>query len=183
MRRAAKRLITIPLLIAASFVIVLEELQWRLAIVYKWLGRLPLLRHLETAVSNTPPYGALFLLALPATLLFPLKLLALYWLAHGRATLAMSAIVFAKVFGTALVARLFQLTRTQLLSIAWFKWAFDHFMALRQSAYDLWRNSAIGRYARRRFHVWRERYHLWKASRRSWLALRWEAIKIRLRHS
>ena len=56
----------------------------------------------------------------PALLLFPLKLVALWLIEEGRASLGVSVIVAAKVLGTALVGRLFILVETQLMAFAWF---------------------------------------------------------------
>lgn len=129
-------------------VLAYEELQWRLSAVFALLGRLPLLHQMENGLRRLPPYGALACFALPSLLLFPLKLLALYWLAGGHPVLGVSTILAAKVAGTALVARIFQLTRPALLTIAWVAWIYTRVLALREAAYALWRSFPIVRWAR-----------------------------------
>ena len=48
------------------------------------LARLPLWARMEAFISRLPPYGALVVFCVPALLLLPVRLLALYWI--GRAT-------------------------------------------------------------------------------------------------
>lgn len=165
-RRFLKRLITYPLLLLAGVVLLVEEALWRLAAVLALIGRLPVLHAIETAIRGVPRSGALALFGLPAVCLAPIKLLALYWLAGGHPMLGIGTILAAKIAGTALVARLFQLTRPQLLSIGWFRWLHDRVLQLRAAAYGLWTNSAPGRWWRRT----RER-------NRHWIHLRWDAIR------
>jgi hypothetical protein len=60
------------------------------------------------------------LFIVPATLLFPIKLVALWLIHEGHAALGLAVIVAAKLLGTALVGRLFVLTERQLMQFAWF---------------------------------------------------------------
>ena len=53
-------------------------------------------------------------------LLFPIKLVALWLIQDGQATLGIGVIVAAKVLGTAFVGRLFILVEPQLMTFAWF---------------------------------------------------------------
>lgn len=166
MRRFLKRLLTYPLLILAGVVLLVEESLWRLSGVLALLGKLPVFRAMEAWIRGVPPLGALALFGVPAVALAPVKLLALYWLAGGHPVLGIGTILTAKVAGTAIVARLFQLTQTQLLTIEWFKWCYEKVMALRAAAYGLWINSAVGRWWRRE----REKH-------RGWVRRRWDAAR------
>ena len=170
MRRLAKRLLTPILLIIATAFFLVEELLWRLAKVFALLGRLPVFHQLEQAIMALPPYGALAIFALPALALAPIKLLALYWLAGGHPALGVGTIIAAKIAGTALVARIYQLTRPKLLALAWFAWCETKVLALRAAAYGWWRNLPLGRWIIQRWRNWRERG-------RSWVARRWDAIR------
>ena len=170
MRRFLKRSLTPILLVVASIFFLAEELLWRLAGLFTLLGKLPVFHQLELWITALPPYGALAIIALPAAALAPVKLLALYWLAGGHPALGIGAILLAKVAGTALVARIYQLTRAKLLTLAWFAWCEAKVLALRAAAYGLWRHLPIGRWIIQRWRVWRERG-------RSWVARRWAAIR------
>lgn len=109
------------LLALAALVLFLEEWGWRP--LTAWAARLatwPPFARLEQRIVALPPAGALALFLVPAVALFPLKLVAL-WLIHlGHATLGVLVIVAAKLAGTALVGRLFILTEPQLVTFAWF---------------------------------------------------------------
>jgi hypothetical protein len=103
---------------------------------------------------------AIALFLVPAVMLFPIKVLAL-WLIHiGRATLGVVVIVAAKVLGTALVGRLFILTEPQLLTFAWFAralrwWRATKLRVRRAIAESAWWRGA--RHAARRASVWLRR--------------------------
>ena len=60
------------------------------------------------------------LFLVPAVLLFPIKLLALWFVQQGHAAFGIGVIVAAKLLGTALVGRLFTLTEPQLMQFGWF---------------------------------------------------------------
>ncbi|MFN0102960.1 MAG: hypothetical protein ACKV2U_12825 [Bryobacteraceae bacterium] len=166
MRRFWKRLITYPLLVVAGVALVVEEALWRLSDVVALLGKLPVFRALEAWLRGVPPLGALALFGVPAVALAPVKLLALYWLAGGHPVLGIGTILTAKVTGTAIVARLFQLTRPQLLTIGWFRWLYEGIMRLRAAAYGLWAESTVGRWWRRE-----------RAKYKGWVRRRWEAAR------
>lgn len=188
LRRLSKRLVTPPLLLLATLFLVAEELQWRLAKLYELLGRLPLLRQVESWIRGLGPYPSLFLFLLPSAALAPVKFLALYWLAGGHPALGFSTIFGAKILGTALVARLYQLTRPSLVQLAWFAWAEGRVLALRTWAYGLWQNMALVRWLRPRLENLRSRLRLrWQlfrqrvGQRRGWLAQRWQLLRLRAR--
>ncbi len=176
MRRRLKRLLTPPLLILATAFFLAEELLWRLAAVVALLGKLPVFRQLEQWLSHLPPYGALAVFGLPAVLLAPIKLLALYWLAGGHPALGIGVIALAKVAGTALVARIYQLTRASLLTLNWFARAEAAVLRVRAAAYALWLNTSLGRWLSTRLHNWRARTRSWLA-RRFQAARRWLRLK------
>jgi len=165
-RRILKRLITYPLLALAGVIILAEEALWRLSAVVALLGKLPFFHWLEGWIRGLPPLGALAIFGLPGLALAPIKLLAFYWMAGGHPYLGVGTILTAKVAGTAVVARLFQLTQPQLLTIGWFRWVFEHVMRLRAAAYGLWANSVVGRWWRRE-----------RAKHKGWVRRRWEAAR------
>lgn len=105
----------------AAVVLFLEEWGWRpLTAWAAQLAKWPPIARLEAHIVGVPSRWALVLFLVPAVLLFPVKLLALWLIHEGSATLGVAVIVAAKVLGTALVGRLFILTEPQLMQIAWF---------------------------------------------------------------
>lgn len=169
MRRWLRRAVRLILLALLALVIAYEELQWRLSTVFALLGKLPLFRSIENWASGLPPYGALALFGLPSVVLLPLKMLALYWLADGQRILGLGTIFAAKVIGTALVARIFQLTRGALLTIGWCRWVFEKVSALREAAYGVWKKMPVVRWWKARWAKEKARGGFWK---RRWRALR-----------
>jgi len=112
--RALAAALLIPLLL-------FEEWGWEpLAALAARLARLPLWARLERSIQALPPWGALLLLLVPALMLLPLKLLALLLLGRGHATSAVMLLLGAKLVGTAILARLFQLVEPALMHIPWF---------------------------------------------------------------
>lgn len=115
------RLVRGFMLALAALVLFLEEWGWRP--LTAWAARLanwPPLARLEARIVRVQSRWALVLFLVPAGLLFPVKLLALWLIHKGSTLLGLSVIVAAKVLGTALVGRLFILTEPQLMQIAWF---------------------------------------------------------------
>ena len=148
-----------------ALVIVFEEWGWvPLQALLERLGRWPGLRWVEARVQALPPWAALLVFALPTALLLPVKLLALWAIGHGHVVLGMVVIALAKVLGTAVVARLFTLTRPALLQLAWFAWGYAHWLQLKARlllsvrASWPWRAARVWRRgAQRRWQAWRAR--------------------------
>ena len=104
-----------------ALLILFEEWGWEpLQRALAWVGRLPILRQIEAAVGRLPPGAALAILLMPSLLLIPVKLGALWLIAHGHKLFGLFVILSAKVIGTAIVARLFTLTQPALMRMAWF---------------------------------------------------------------
>lgn len=144
----------------AAVVLFIEEVGWRP--LTAWMARLaswPPLGRLEARIRQVRPFTALLLFLVPAVLLFPVKLLALWFIHLGRASLGIAVIVLAKVLGTALVGRLFVLTEPQLMHYSWFARALAWWRAtkLRVKAWllesSVWR--ALQGWRRRGRLLWR----------------------------
>jgi hypothetical protein len=119
----------------------LQRMMARLARL-RWVGRL------EAAIAALPPVAALVLFALPWALLLPVKLAALALIAQGRPWLGLAVILGAKLLGTALLARLFALTRPALLRLDWFAHAYRRWSAWKSALLAWVRASAVWRTAR-----------------------------------
>ncbi len=119
--RAARAVVRTALEVLLAAIIVFEEWGWRpLAALLGRLARLKSIAALETAVQALPPYPTLLVFALPSLLLLPLKLASLWLIASGHLVWATLLFVGAKVVGTALLARIFQLTQPKLMQLTWF---------------------------------------------------------------
>ena len=169
MNRWLRRAVRVVLLALLAIVLAYEELQWRLSAVFALLGKLPVFHQIENWVRGLPPYGALAMFVTPSIVIFPFKLLALHWMTGGHPGLGITTILAAKVTGTALVGRIFQLTRGSLLTIGWCQWVFDKVVALREAAYGVWKGMAVVRWWKARWAREKAKGGFWK---RKWMALR-----------
>jgi hypothetical protein len=146
--RAIKLVLQTLLALALLF----EEWGWRpLYALLERVARLFNWTWIRTWIEGLPPYGALALFAAPAVCLFPLKLLALYLFASGHPVLGVGLIAFAKIVGTAVVARIFILTQPKLMAIPWFASAYRWFIPWKDAMFAHIRASAAwraGRFAR-----------------------------------
>ena len=107
-----------------ALILLFEEWGWvPLARLFARLARLPLWARMEAFIAGLPRWGALLIFAVPWALLLPVKLLALWLFAHSQKALGVAILLGAKVLGTAILARLFQLTQPALMRFELFaKW-------------------------------------------------------------
>jgi hypothetical protein len=188
MKRPLKRLLAAPFVLIAAIIVLIEEWLWDdLQRIAAAIGHLPLLRQLESLIAGLPPYAALALFGAPSLLLFPVKLAALYLIAHGQPILGLMTVVAAKIAGTALVARIFVLTQPNLARIAWFAWLQTRFLAFKTRIHEAIKSTSVYKAAHRLrlrmraalaefFHnrraIWRSR---WEAAIR--LSRKWRQSK------
>jgi hypothetical protein len=119
--RGLWRALRAVLLAIAALILAIEEWGWRPLTAWAGrLGRWPPIGRLEARIRAAPPKVALALFLVPAAMLFPVKLLALWFIHIGRTSLGLIVILAAKALGTALVGRLFIITEAQLTQFAWF---------------------------------------------------------------
>jgi hypothetical protein len=144
-----------------ALVILFEEWGWEpLQRVLARIGAWPGLRWIERRVQRLPPYGALALFGLPALLLLPVKLGALWLIGQGQVVAGALVIVAAKLVGTAIVARLFTLTRPALMRLLWF--------AQLHARWTRWKNALLA--SVRATWAWRAARVLGRRWRRRWRA-------------
>lgn len=118
-----------------ALVVLFEEWGWEpLQRALGVLARLPLIGALERWVGRLPPRAALAVFVLPSLLLLPVKLLALWLIGNGHALLGAATVIGAKLLGTALVARLFTLTRPALMQLGWFAQLHGRWVAWKDAA-------------------------------------------------
>ncbi|MBB4843439.1 hypothetical protein HNP55_001958 [Paucibacter oligotrophus] len=132
-----------------ALLILFEEWGWQpLARALARLGQLPLFRQLEGWIRGLPPYAALALLVLPSLLILPVKLGALWLITQGRSLLGLGLILAAKLVGTAVVARLFQLIQPALMQLPWFARLYARWSVWKQGLLGWLRSQPAWRLAR-----------------------------------
>jgi hypothetical protein len=144
----------------AALLILFEEWGWEpLQAGIARLVRALRLDGLERRIARLPPYVALVVTFAPVLLALPVKLAAVWLIARGKAVLGLVLIVGVKVIGTAVLARLFALTRPTLMQLAWFARLHGRWMAWKRALLDwvratpAWRSAQA--LAERLRQVWR----------------------------
>jgi len=171
-----KRFVAAPFVILAAVIILLEDWLWDdLARIAAAIGRLPIFRQIEGFIVSLPPYWALAFFAVPSTLLIPVKVIALYFVAHGHALAGLLTVAAAKIAGTALVARVFTLTRPNLLRIAWFAWLYERFIEFKTRIYSAIKATRVYRAAHEMRLRVRHSLKIWMTARKGFLRRRWNA--------
>ncbi len=154
--RAIAAALLVPLLL-------FEEWGWEpLAALAARLARLPLWARAEQWVRSLPPWGALLLFGVPVLMLFPIKLIALFLFGRGNVMSGTALLIGAKVTGTAVVARLFQLCEPALMRIPLFARWYPRWKAWKDRVLAYVRASA----------PWRSVRHLSDGVRRWWRRVR-----------
>jgi hypothetical protein len=152
--------------VLVALIVLFEEWGWEpLQRLMARIAQLPGLRHLEAWVARLPPWAALITFLVPSLLLVPVKLGALWLIGIGRGGLGVLLIVVAKVIGTAVIARLFALTRPALRRLPWFDALYSRWVA--------WKDSVITRV--RASWVWRTGRALKRTLQRQWA--RWRTAR------
>jgi hypothetical protein len=131
-RRIISAIFAIPL---ALWVFVEEWLWDGMLRVMRWVAKLPPIAGAESLIGRLPPYAALIAFLIPAAILLPFKLVAIWLLAHGQKTLGVLVFIIAKVIGTAFLARIFSLTKPALMSIGWFARSYLAFIGWKDRLY------------------------------------------------
>jgi hypothetical protein len=135
--------------VLAALIILFEEWGWKpLSEALGWLATFAPIAALERWIAGLPPYGALAVFALPMTVLFPLKLAALWLITFGYFGWATIVFVGAKIASTAIIARIFTLTKPALMRIAWFASAYNWFVPWKDAFFKTIRDSFAWRYGR-----------------------------------
>ncbi|MFL6936790.1 MAG: hypothetical protein ACJ8EJ_19290 [Xanthobacteraceae bacterium] len=88
-------------------------------------------------VDHLPPTATFLVFLVPVALLFPLKLVGLWMLAHGSWLGAMATLALAKVLSMGVMAFIFDATRPKLLQLAWFRWVYEHVILWLEKAHAL----------------------------------------------
>jgi hypothetical protein len=92
---------------------------------------------LADLIHGLSPSATLVVFAVPAIILFPMKLLEVWLLAHRHWFAAITLLVFAKLVGVGVTAFIFDVTREKVLQIAWFRRLYDYVMWLRDWAHEM----------------------------------------------
>jgi hypothetical protein len=138
----AMRRLTRPFLIPVALVFLFEAWLWDhlrpiVAWIVGWIPWREFKARIAAAIERLPPAAALLVFLVPVIVLFPLKLLGLWMLAHGSWLGAMGTLLLAKIVSMGVTAFIFEVTRPKLLQLRWFLWLYQHIMAWLEWAHGL----------------------------------------------
>jgi hypothetical protein len=102
--------------------------------IVAWIPLRAFKRWLSDRVDTLSPAMTLIVFAVPVIPLFPLKLVGLWLLAHEYWVSAITVIVIGKFIGVGVTAFIFDVTRTKLLQMGWFKKIYQFILTLRAKA-------------------------------------------------
>lgn len=102
--------------------------------IVAWIPLRAFKQWLAEWVDTLSPAMTLIVFALPVIPLFPLKLVGLWLLAHEYWASAIVVIVCGKFIGVGVTAFIFDVTRSKLLQMDWFKKVYLFIMMLRARA-------------------------------------------------
>ncbi len=137
-RKRLKKIITYPAMLVAAVIVLFEELIWdKITDLVAWLARMRWVARLEAWVATLGPYPTLALFAVPILTLLPIKIVALYLIAHGRVGLGILVVVLAKVSGTAISARLFVIAKPKLMTFPTFVLVYNQVVRFKHWAHDM----------------------------------------------
>ena len=175
LRRIAKRLVTVPLILLAALWLWVEEWVWdRLAAMMVWLSRLSWVRAAAAWVASLPAYVAMALFLVPVVLMLPFKVAGLWLLARGEIRLGTCVFAMAHILGTAMEAWIFAHARNALLTVRWFAAVHGAFVRLREYLRARVAELQVWRKAKEIFHAIRQ----WLDRLRGGaLKRRWNAIR------
>ena len=135
--------------VVLAILILFEEWGWEpLRRVFALIAKLPVIRQIEALLKRLPPRWAFVVLVLPSLLILPIKLAAVWLVAKGHALLGVGVIIAAKLFGTALLAWLFQLIQPALMQLPWFARFYLRWTAWKADLLAWVRASSVWRTAR-----------------------------------
>ena len=113
------------LLSLLAVILIFEEWLWIvLTALGTWLTQALHLQKIELWLVKAPPNMALVAFAIPILIVSPINLVGLGLIGHGMFMRGLAVELFAKFLGTILIARVFKLTKTQLLTFRWFAWIY-----------------------------------------------------------
>ncbi|MBI5264301.1 MAG: hypothetical protein HY852_21070 [Bradyrhizobium sp.] len=128
-----------PLWVLLAIIFLIEAWLWDHLepVVARVVAAIPLAeckQWLAERVDALSPAMTLIVFIVPIILLFPLKLVGIWLLAHEYWMSAAFTIVIAKFLGLGVTAFVFDVTREKLLEMAWFEKLYEFVMMLRAKA-------------------------------------------------
>ncbi len=124
----------------------------------RWLAAKFPMPKVRAWIRSLPPYLSLALFSVPIIILEPVKMVAAYMAATGQLIWAAVTFVVGELLKLVIVERLFELTKTRLMKIPAFAWAYNHYAQAKAWVTETgaWKAvRALGRSLRNHYREWR----------------------------
>lgn len=131
-----------PLWFLLALIFLIEAWLWDhlepvVARVVAWIPLRAIKAWIAERIERLSPPATLVVFLVPVILLFPLKLVGLWLLAHHYWFSAVAVAILAKLAGVGVTAFIFDVTRPKLLQMAWFKRLYEVVLMIRARAHAL----------------------------------------------
>ena len=137
MRRLVQPLWVLLALIFLAEAWLWDHLEPVVARVVSWIPLRVLKAWLAARIKTLTPPLTLIVFVVPFIMLFPLKILGVWLLAHHYWLGAIAVIGFGKLLGVGVAAFIFDVTRPKLLQMHWFRRVYNWVMRARSWAHDI----------------------------------------------
>ncbi len=156
------------LLYFLALFLLFEEWLWNtLTFLGRRLSELLHLARLEAWLKAASPYKAMAAFFVPVLIVTPINLAGLHYIARGMFVKGLAYEAVAKLLGTVMIARVFALTKPQLLSFRWFSWLYHTVTGWLRWAHESIRQTAAYKHAKQMAAQFRElKRHWWEKIRK-----------------
>ncbi len=132
------------LLSILAIIVIFEEWLWdALTLLGQIFSRLLHLEKFDKWLLNASPKMALFAFLIPLIVVTPFNILAIFLLTHGAIAQGILLEIAVKLVGTLLIARIFRLVKTALLTFNWFEKIYNVIAKTLRWAHETIRNTRI----------------------------------------
>lgn len=94
-------------------------------------------RYIADRIEHLSPYATLAVFVIPAAILLPFKLIAVWCFAEGYWLAGIGAVVFLKLAGLGVTSFLFGACKPKLMQLRAIRWLYEHCIYWRDRAYRL----------------------------------------------
>jgi len=131
-----------PLLIIAAAIFLFESWVWQgcVALGRRIVALIPwsaMKAGIAKFIAILPAPAALAIFLIPVAIVEPLKILCFTLIGHHHIFLGIVGFIALKFIGFGLIAVAFDLTREKLLTMRWFVWVYEKFVAFHDYAHRL----------------------------------------------
>lgn len=148
--------------------LIFEEWLWDiLTAVGRYLSKLLHLERFENWLTQVSPPLALVAIGIPILIVTPINIGAIWLLAQGLIMQGLAIEIVAKLLGTLMVARVFSLTKPQLLSYAAINWIYTTITGWLQWAHERIIETAVYKYSKRLKQQLKAKIQTWKEKSRT----------------